>query len=943
MSEEEEKDVVVNTLNLETSKSSRKTKTSAKKGRAKSKLSRSEGSNNNENEVGEPKETNEEEAASENSIPVPSAAKIKKLKRLPSNPRITFKSFSLPNINVAEIKQQAEQQKDSTNDTNNDKTAGEKKPKKGKKLKNSKDNNDKENSPPSSDEERDNPDLSVDEPSPPPPSNQNNPVQAKRDDFHARFHSLPKRLPSSVTDKNGSMRSMVAINEANKIFFQSILVLESKDLKKEEKEKEKEKEREKENLQLNVNTSLKDESGNSVLHMACLLAQLDLVLFLIRKGAKVNEPNNKGCTPLHYACSKGSMLHVRCAEICLMNGAKVNSKNHQNETPLHYAICYARHGNRGGNIALIHLLCRWRADTQVRDVFGRTPVHYASQFGQIQSLNLMLEKSKGVVNMKDEKDCTPLHLAIIHGNLECTRLLLLRGANLAAATEEGSTVFHLACKHRRPKIVDLLLTTVEKNPKTFHLIGDRDKHGFSCVHWAAIKGDFDSLKQFPEFLDVRDNIGLTPCMWAILNGNRACAAHLIAKDVDTSHPHFEEGKSNILYPMAQDLQVGVQSELFSDITITLEETEETFPGHKVMLYRCFRNFIKEGEDKIDIRLRNINTETFHHFCHYLYTGRIPSDDVAVRTLLEFANIYKFGVLRQICENALLSKGKHMRLSNLPQYLSTILDKELFVDCIALVENKVFRLHRFILYARCPYFRTLLSAKYGSKSSESVNNGTAPNSPHNNNGGLSVNIFDSTSQTSNTTTVIELHGIPKLVFHCVVDYLYSDTVRRVNSLEIEELKQLYDAAQKLSLPKLAEKVLYYLFQKVDDDNVTDVFLLTQNTDMVLLRKACVDYISSDYKKYKKIGTLEPLHLEEIKKRKKELKKEMTNEEKERKLAEKNWKKIQKSAKSGAFPPPPMAVPPTPQSFFTKKATALEPIPPQPTPAKPSLIRRNSMHW
>ena len=129
---------------------------------------------------------------------------------------------------------------------------------------------------------------------------------------------------------------MVAINEANKIFFQSILVSESKESKKEH-------EKEKEILQLNVNTALKDETGNSVLHMACLLAQLDLVLFLIRKGllftrfllnilgAKVNEPNNKGCTPLHYACSKGSMLHVRCAELCLMNGAKVNSKNHLNE------------------------------------------------------------------------------------------------------------------------------------------------------------------------------------------------------------------------------------------------------------------------------------------------------------------------------------------------------------------------------------------------------------------------------------------------------------------------------------------------------------------------------------------------------------------------------------------------------------------------------------
>lgn len=50
--------------------------------------------------------------------------------------------------------------------------------------------------------------------------------------------------------------------------------------------------------------------GNTSLHWACLLGQLEVVKILIKKGIKINEMNNKGLTPLHYACSKVSGLLI---------------------------------------------------------------------------------------------------------------------------------------------------------------------------------------------------------------------------------------------------------------------------------------------------------------------------------------------------------------------------------------------------------------------------------------------------------------------------------------------------------------------------------------------------------------------------------------------------------------------------------------------------------
>jgi hypothetical protein len=52
-------------------------------------------------------------------------------------------------------------------------------------------------------------------------------------------------------------------------------------------------------------------------------------------------------------------------------------------------------------------------------------------------------------------------------------------------------------------ILDLLLNVIERNPKYFSLIDKVDKLGCTCIHWAAIKGDLECLKLFPDFLDIK--------------------------------------------------------------------------------------------------------------------------------------------------------------------------------------------------------------------------------------------------------------------------------------------------------------------------------------------------------------------------------------------------------------------------------------------------------
>lgn len=152
--------------------------------------------------------------------------------------------------------------------------------------------------------------------------------------------------------------------------------------------------------------------------------------------------------------------------------------------------------------------------------------------------NLLSEKAKASISARDADECTPLHLAVMFGRTDCVSLLLLRDSSINLVTRDGSTVLHLACRYRRPQILDSLLSFIERNIKHFNLITKKDKRGFTCIHWAALQGDIDCLKHFPEFLDIPDNVGFSPLHWAALNGHRHCVHYLLSKQVTLNHVDY---------------------------------------------------------------------------------------------------------------------------------------------------------------------------------------------------------------------------------------------------------------------------------------------------------------------------------------------------------------------------------------------------------------------
>ena len=193
-----------------------------------------------------------------------------------------------------------------------------------------------------------------------------------------------------------------------------------------------------------------DESGETALTAASICGSDDCVKQLIEAGASVDLYAGDGATALLAASVCG---HDTCVERLIRAGASLETKPNALGSSLLHDVVIA------GQTNCAQVLCDHGADTNARCLNGSTPLHGAAANDQLECLLVLLEH-QGDPNLASEQGFTPLMAAARTAkplSAAIVEALLHAGADVAARTHKGDTALHMAARHDRTDVAELLL------------------------------------------------------------------------------------------------------------------------------------------------------------------------------------------------------------------------------------------------------------------------------------------------------------------------------------------------------------------------------------------------------------------------------------------------------------------------------------------------------
>ena len=166
-----------------------------------------------------------------------------------------------------------------------------------------------------------------------------------------------------------------------------------------------------------------------------------------------------------------------------------------------------------------------------------TPLHVASRFNKSVAASVLIAKG-AEVNAKSEDGSTPLHFAASRNAAEVARLLIAKGAEVNAKKEErgisfwgrAATPLHSAAAENAAEVAKVLIDNGAD-------VNAKDGLDFTPLHWAAAKNAAEVAKLLiakGADVNAKINDGATPLHMAASNNAADAAKLLIEKGAEVN-------------------------------------------------------------------------------------------------------------------------------------------------------------------------------------------------------------------------------------------------------------------------------------------------------------------------------------------------------------------------------------------------------------------------
>ncbi|XP_029000626.1 putative palmitoyltransferase ZDHHC13 isoform X1 [Betta splendens] len=191
-----------------------------------------------------------------------------------------------------------------------------------------------------------------------------------------------------------------------------------------------------------------DKENVSLLHWAAINNRTELVKYYLSKGAVVDQlGGDLNSTPLHWAIRQGHLPMV----IQLMRyGADPSVADGEGYRALHLAILFQ-------HMAIAAYLMAKGQEVDGPDCNGQTPLMLAAQkiIGP-EPTNFLIKNNASVSAVDKVNRNTPLHCAVLAGNVDAAHILLDAGASVDAENINGHTPIDLAHQVHSPLLIHML-------------------------------------------------------------------------------------------------------------------------------------------------------------------------------------------------------------------------------------------------------------------------------------------------------------------------------------------------------------------------------------------------------------------------------------------------------------------------------------------------------